>query len=116
MIEIIAFILFCVFWLLFLGRTVMLMRQGVKVFVIAKGKKPHEKALELVLVPFLILWSMEVILETFHHSLISTSLLWNNTLLQWAGVVLCTAGLLIFLKKKFGDEYVQYCKKVRRYC
>jgi hypothetical protein len=47
---------------LFMGRTVMLMLRGVRVFVLAKGKSLPERLLEIILMPALVLWSLQYFL------------------------------------------------------
>jgi protein-S-isoprenylcysteine O-methyltransferase Ste14 len=91
-----ALILLFVFWFMFMGRTVMLMRHGVRVFVLAKGKTLPERLLEMILMPALIVWSLQIAFTAFGIPFIPAPLLWDIPLLQIIGVVLCIAGLLIF--------------------
>ncbi|GHU62011.1 hypothetical protein AGMMS49983_02740 [Clostridia bacterium] len=93
----IMFVLTVVFWVLFLGRTLMLMRQGVRVFVLAKGKRFFEKLLEILIVPLLVLWTVQIILTTLDIELFALPRLWVSAIVQWIGISLCLAGLLIFL-------------------
>ena len=85
------------FWALFLGRTVMLMKQGVRVFVLAKGKKLAEKAVEVLFVPMFVLWTGQILLTTLHMDWLALPYLWTSIAVQWVGMVLCALGLLIFL-------------------
>jgi protein-S-isoprenylcysteine O-methyltransferase Ste14 len=86
-----------VFWVLFLGRSVILMRQGVRVFTLAKGKRFFEKALEMLFAPLLVLWTAQIILTIFGIELFALPRLWVSGIVQWIGIILCFAGLLIFL-------------------
>jgi protein-S-isoprenylcysteine O-methyltransferase Ste14 len=88
------------FYALFLGRTVLLYKRGVKVWVIGTStKKPLEIILENILFPVLIIWSVFVILTALHiplPGLLSRHLI-DNDRTQYVGIVLCFAGLIIFL-------------------
>jgi len=96
MIEWLAFGLTILFWILFLGRTAMLTRRGVKVFVLAKGKSLGTKILELALVPLLILWTTRILLLPFGIDPLNLPVFWNIPALRWVGLTLCAAGLVIF--------------------
>jgi protein-S-isoprenylcysteine O-methyltransferase Ste14 len=88
------------FYALFLGRTVLLYKRGVKVWVIGTStKKPLEIILENILFPVLIIWSVFVILTALHVPLpgvLSRHLIDNDRTL-YVGIMLCFAGLIIFL-------------------
>jgi protein-S-isoprenylcysteine O-methyltransferase Ste14 len=105
--EIIFFVLLCVFWALFLGRTVLLTRRGVRVFVLAKGKPFAEKALEIALIPLLILWTLEAVTMAFGKPFIGQVMFWDSAVCEWAGIVLCAVGLAIFVAAliSFGDAW-----------
>ena len=95
--QIAAFILLCIFWFLFMGRTIILMLRGVQVFVLAKGKSLPERLLEIILMPALILWSLQVGFTVFGVPLIPAPLFWEILAVQIIGVVLCAVGLVIFV-------------------
>ncbi len=97
MINHLSLVLLCVFWLLFLGRTAILTCQGVKVFVIGQGQKTLRRALEFLLLPFLILWSGAVLQIALSGAPSGGFSLWEHHALRWVGVLLCTLGLLLFL-------------------
>ena len=96
MVEWLAFGLTVLFWLLFLGRTAMLMRRGVRVFVLAKGKSVGTKMLELALVPLLVIWTARILLLPLGLEPLNLTALWTISALRWAGLGLCLAGLVIF--------------------
>ena len=97
MINLIIFILIVLFWLLFLGRTAMLMRQGVKVFTLGKGKPFLQKVLEIFILPLFTLWTLQIILTSLELELFSLPRFWSSKITAWVGVALCIIGLLIFL-------------------
>ncbi|MDR1783755.1 MAG: isoprenylcysteine carboxylmethyltransferase family protein [Dysgonamonadaceae bacterium] len=85
------------FNVLFIGRTVMLYRQGVKVWTIGtSGGNILERLLENVLTPFLLLWNALIIMAVFHAPFLSDLVL-DVTWLKYAGIALCYCGLAIFL-------------------
>ncbi|MDR1810339.1 MAG: isoprenylcysteine carboxylmethyltransferase family protein [Prevotella sp.] len=85
------------FNVLFIGRTVMLYRQGVKVWTIGtSGGTILEKLLENTLTPFLLLWNVLIILTVFQTSILSDFVL-QSVWLKYTGVILCYSGLVIFL-------------------
>jgi len=97
MIEWFAFALTVVFWILFLGRTALLMRRGVQVFVLAKGKNIGTKLLELALVPLLVLWTARILLLALGLEPLNLTVLWDVSALRWVGLGLCAVGLVIFV-------------------
>jgi protein-S-isoprenylcysteine O-methyltransferase Ste14 len=99
-IDILVLIDLVIFYVLFLGRTVLLHKKGVKVWVIGTStKKLFEVILENILFPVLLIWSVFVILTALPIKLpgILSNYLFANTRTQYAGIVLCCAGLIIFL-------------------
>jgi protein-S-isoprenylcysteine O-methyltransferase Ste14 len=85
------------FNVLFIGRTVMLYRQGVKVWTIGtSGGNILERLLENILTPFLLLWNALIIMAVFHAPFL-TDLVLCVPLLKYAGIALCYCGLAIFL-------------------
>lgn len=100
MINILVLVSLFLFYLLFIGRTVILHKSGVKVWVIGtSSKKIFEAILENILMPFLILWSIFVILTALNIQipLLISKLLLNIFWLKYAGITFCFIGLLIFL-------------------
>jgi protein-S-isoprenylcysteine O-methyltransferase Ste14 len=99
-IDILVLVNLGIFYALFLGRTVLLYKRGVKVWVIGTStKKPLEIILENILFPVLIIWSVFVILTALHVALpgILSRHLFGNNRTQYVGIVLCYAGIIIFL-------------------
>ncbi|MDR1571972.1 MAG: isoprenylcysteine carboxylmethyltransferase family protein [Clostridiales Family XIII bacterium] len=94
--DIMAFSMLCLFWLMFLGRTAMLKARGIRVFVLGKGKSPAGRALEIVLMPALALWTAQAAAAAFGGSLIPAPLFWDAAPARWTGVALCAAGLALF--------------------
>jgi protein-S-isoprenylcysteine O-methyltransferase Ste14 len=73
------------------------MLQGVQVFVLAKGKSLPERLLEIVLMPALILWSLQIGFTVFGVSLIPAPMFWEMPVAQLIGIILCAAGLVMFI-------------------
>ncbi|MDR1323315.1 MAG: isoprenylcysteine carboxylmethyltransferase family protein [Candidatus Margulisbacteria bacterium] len=100
MIDILVIISLLLFYGLFIGRTVLLYKWGIKVVVIGvSAKKFAEKILEKILLPVLALWSIFVIITACHLELpgiISHNLV-NILWLKYLGLTICYAGLIIFL-------------------
>ena len=104
-INLLSLILTALFWVMFMGRTVMLMLRGIRVFTMAKNGKALEKILELCTVPFMLLWTAAVALSVFEKSPLPA--LFVLPVLQWVGLGLCIAGLAIFLAAliSFGNSW-----------
>ena len=88
------------FYLLFIGRTIILYKHGIKVWVIGtSSKKLFEIILENILMPVLILWSIFVILTALNvlPSNIISKLLIDIFWLKYIGILFCYIGLIIFL-------------------
>ncbi len=99
MIDIITIISLIVFYALFLGRSLFLTRKGITVFVLGtSSKSTKEKALELILMPALLLWTVMLVLVAFHTDLPTffTDFKDNNIAWRWFGVFLCYLGLAVF--------------------
>jgi protein-S-isoprenylcysteine O-methyltransferase Ste14 len=79
-----------------IGRTILLYRIGIKVWVIGKNSK---NIIEILLVPFLIIWSIFVVITAFHMNLpqIITIFLINIFWIKYTGITFCYIGLIIFL-------------------
>jgi protein-S-isoprenylcysteine O-methyltransferase Ste14 len=98
-IDILVIISLVIFYILFIGRTVILYKRGIKVFVIGTStKKLFETLLENILIPVLVFWSIFVIISALHIRLPTIiydyliKILW----LKYIGIVLCFIGLMIF--------------------
>ena len=85
----------------------MLKRQGVKVFVIAKGKRMRELLIEIAFVPLFIIWTVQIVLTAVGNPLFNLPELWDSQTVQWAGLSLCLIGLLIFFAAlvSFGNAW-----------
>ena len=99
-IDVLVIISLAVFYVLLVGRTVLLYKKGIKVWVIGtSAKKPHEIILENILVPVLLVWSIFVIAAAVRVSLppvISKTVI-NPGWTKYVGITLCWIGLIIFL-------------------
>ena len=104
-INLLSLILTALFWVMFMGRTVMLMLRGVKVFTMAKNGKAVEKLLELCTVPLMLLWTTGVAFSAFGKFPLPG--LFVLPVLQWVGLGLCLVGLAIFLAAliSFGSSW-----------
>ncbi len=89
-------ILIFVFYVLFIGRSFLLMKKGVKVWVLSSSKGIFGKIIESLLTPLLILWTTEIVLTAIGKPLSKVSYFWNNIYIRYAGLTLCTLGLIIF--------------------
>ena len=100
-IDIFAIISLAIFYILFLGRTILLYRNGIKVWVIGTStKKNSEIILEKILLPLaLVISFIFIIITALHISLpkIISYCLINITWIQYIGIILCYIGLVIFL-------------------
>ncbi|GHU21719.1 hypothetical protein FACS1894164_02650 [Spirochaetia bacterium] len=99
LIDILVIISLVVFYALFIGRTIILYKKGVKVWVIGTStKRTIEIILENILFPVLVLWSIYIILTSFHIEL--PNILSNNIFsilwIKYAGIIFCYIGLIIF--------------------
>ncbi|MDR1792908.1 MAG: isoprenylcysteine carboxylmethyltransferase family protein [Bacteroidales bacterium] len=85
------------FNVLFIGRTVMLYCQSVKVWSIGTSKGTMlEKMLENILAPFLLLWNVLIILAVLQFSFLTDFVVYFAWL-KYVGIILCYSGLAIFL-------------------
>jgi protein-S-isoprenylcysteine O-methyltransferase Ste14 len=89
-----------IFYGLFAGRTILLYKKGVKVWVVGtSAKKPHEIILENILFPVLLLWSLFIVLSALRvrmPEVISKTLI-NLGWTKYVGITFCYIGLIIFL-------------------
>jgi len=101
LIDIFVIISLAIFYILFIGRTVLLYKNGIKVWVIGTStKKLLEIILENVLLPFLLLSSfIFIIITAFQINLpiMISAYLININWIKYVGIILCYAGLVIFL-------------------
>ena len=107
--EITMMAILCSFWFLFLGRTVMLMQRGIKVFVLGsgEGKKLHERLLEMLTMPALIIWSLQITFTVFGYTILPAPMLWDIHFLRIIGLCFCVCGLLILIAAlvSFGNSW-----------
>ena len=98
--DILVIISLVIFYILFLGRTILLHKKGIKVWVIGSSTKNiFEVLLENILMPVLIFWTIFIVLIAFNikfPKIISMYLI-NFIWLKYTGILLCYIGLLIFL-------------------
>lgn len=90
-----------VFLLIFLGRSLWLARKGTVVFRLGSGKKGLAALLEKSFLVFFPLWLFEIFVHSLRLDLqfLPSALvnpLFNNTILQFAGAVGISAGILVF--------------------
>jgi protein-S-isoprenylcysteine O-methyltransferase Ste14 len=100
-IDILVIISLALFYILFLGRTILLYTQGIKVWVIGTStKKLFEIVLEKILLPLaLIIQFVFIIIAALH---IQTPAIVSNFVItiawiKYIGIVFCYAGLILFL-------------------
>ncbi|MDR0381776.1 MAG: isoprenylcysteine carboxylmethyltransferase family protein [Oscillospiraceae bacterium] len=84
------------FWLLFLGRTVMLTLRGVGVFALIRGKPFSEKLIEIGFAVALPLWTAQTASAALGRALIPVPPFWSAAAPAWGGIALCAAGLALF--------------------
>jgi protein-S-isoprenylcysteine O-methyltransferase Ste14 len=100
LIDILVIISLAVFYLLFIGRTVLLYKKGIKVFVIGTStKKLFDAILENILMPVLLIWSILVVITALQVDLpIIISKLWIESVwVKYIGILFCYMGLILFL-------------------
>ena len=100
MINILVLISLFLFYLLFIGRTIILYKRGIKVWVIGTSSKNlFEIILENILMPVLILWSIFVVLTALNVLIpkIISKLLIDIFWLKYIGILFCYIDLIIFL-------------------
>ena len=100
MINLLVLISHFLFYVLFIGRTIILYRRGIKVWVVGtSSKKVFEKILENILMPVLILWSIFVVLTALNVAMpdIISKIIINIFWLKYVGMLFCYIGLIIFL-------------------
>lgn len=90
-----------VFYALFAGKTIMLMLLGQRPFVLGKKKRGFRAIFELLLMPGLLVWSIEVVAHSlrldFHiFSPAGYPALFDADFPRIAGGVLIVAGLMLF--------------------
>jgi protein-S-isoprenylcysteine O-methyltransferase Ste14 len=100
MINILVLISLFLFYVLFIGRAMILYKHGIKVWVIGtSSKKTLEIILENILMPVLVLWSIFVVLSALNILMpnIISKLLIDIFWLKYIGILFCYIGLMIFL-------------------
>jgi protein-S-isoprenylcysteine O-methyltransferase Ste14 len=100
-IDIFVIISLAIFYILFLGRTLLLYKKGIKVWVIGTStKKISEIILEKILLPSALLISfIFIIIAALHIKLpaIISNYLINIIWIKYIGIMFCYIGLIIFL-------------------
>jgi protein-S-isoprenylcysteine O-methyltransferase Ste14 len=99
-IEIFVITSLIIFYVLFIGRTILLYNRGIKVYVIGKStKKLFEIILENILFPVLLLWSIYIIVTILKVNVppIISNYLIKIVWIKYIGIMLCYIGLIIFL-------------------
>lgn len=99
-------------YLLLVGRTAMLMRQGIKPFVLGKGKKGINRLIEISFLIGLVIWSSETIFNSLHIKYHFSPDIFNNYLFNIAifkviGIILIFVGTIIFISAliSFGKSW-----------
>ncbi|MDR2594297.1 MAG: isoprenylcysteine carboxylmethyltransferase family protein [Fibromonadaceae bacterium] len=100
-VDVLVIISLAIFYILFFGRTVLLYKKGIKVWVIGtSAKKISEIILEKILLPLALLISFIFTIITALHielpAIISNyliSIIW----IKYIGIMFCYIGLIIFL-------------------
>jgi protein-S-isoprenylcysteine O-methyltransferase Ste14 len=99
-IDILTVVNLVIFYALFLGRTALLYRKGIKVCVIGTGaKKLPERTLENISLPVVAVWSVFVVITAFNIKLpvIMSNYLINISYMKYIGIIFCYIGLAVFL-------------------
>jgi protein-S-isoprenylcysteine O-methyltransferase Ste14 len=100
-IDILVIISLALFYGLFIGRTILLYKKGVKVWVIGTStKKFFETALEKILLPLVLALSFVLIIITALPLQLPATIsnyLIKITWIKYIGILLCYIGLIIFL-------------------
>jgi protein-S-isoprenylcysteine O-methyltransferase Ste14 len=99
-IDILVLISLIVFYALFAGRTLVLYKKGIKVWVIGTStKRLFEKALEHILFPVLLLWSVLVIITALGIPVPASisDYVFDISWMNYVGILCCYLGLLLFL-------------------
>jgi O-antigen ligase len=100
LIDLLVIISLLTFYTIFLVKTALLYRKGVKVWVIgSSAKRLFEKILENILFPVLVVWSIFIVVTALHINLPSkiSNLVFNISFAKYVGIAFCYFGLFIFL-------------------
>ena len=106
--NILVLISLIIFYIILIGRTILLSNNGIKVIVIGKNSNKITNLLENLALPFLILWAILISLMAFNIEIpIIFNELVKNSYLYYLGILLCYIGLLIFICSvaSFGDSW-----------
>ena len=100
-IDILVIISLALFYISFIGRSILLYKKGIKVWVIGTStRKIFEAVLEKILLPSALVVSFILILSTALHvqlpAIISNYLI-KITWIKYIGIAFCYIGLIIFL-------------------
>lgn len=108
MINSLIIISLLIFYLLFIGRTISLAVKRIKVIVLGRTKSKINNLLENLTLPFLILWTILILLMVFNIEIpIIFDPIIKNSYISYIGVILCYIGLIIFLAAliSFGNSW-----------
>jgi protein-S-isoprenylcysteine O-methyltransferase Ste14 len=101
-----------VFYVVFIGRSILLRLAGTNPFVIGKGKMGLKAFIEILLIPSLLFWSWEVLRQSMNSNLsILPDVMYQNlnfpVVLGLAGIVLTVAGFALFVMAliSFGSSW-----------
>ena len=98
MIEILVIGSLLIFYILFIGRTITLSNSGIKVIVLGKVSNKINNLLENSTLPFLILWTILILLISFNIKIpFIFDIIIKNSYLPYIRLMLCYIGLVIFL-------------------
>ncbi|MDR2966473.1 MAG: isoprenylcysteine carboxylmethyltransferase family protein [Methanobacteriaceae archaeon] len=98
MINILVVISLLIFYILFIGRTISLATDGIKVIVLGRASNIIDNLLENLTLPFLILWTILILLMVFNIEIpVIFELIMKNSYLSYIGIILCYIGLVIFV-------------------
>jgi len=110
-IDILVIISLAIFYILFLGRTILLNNKSIKVWVIGtSAKKISEIILEIILLPLaLLISSIFTIITALHIKLpvVISNYLINIIWIKYIGIIFCYISLIIFLSAliSFGKSW-----------
>jgi len=108
MINILVILSLLIFYILFIGRTILLAINGTKVIVLGNASNKIDNLLENSTLPFLVLWATLILLIAFNIKVpIILDPIIQNSYLSYIGIISCYMGLVIFLSAliSFGKSW-----------
>ena len=108
MINTLVILSILIFYIIFIGRTILLSINGTKIIVLGKGSNKIDNLLENSTFPFLSLWAILILLIAFNIEIpIILDPIIQNNYLSYIGLILCYIGLLIFITAliSFGNSW-----------